>query len=81
MYRVNIYIMHKEKEAGFFSFVRWGLGGVIIVFLILFVAFTVLMVGKFSLFSELSAAVLFIALVIFVLVKKSERIVLPSNEQ
>ncbi len=73
--------MHEEREAGFFSFARWGLGGVLIIFLIVFAAIAVLMIGKFSLFSEVSAAVLFIALIIYVLVKKSERIVLPSSQQ
>ncbi|MGC9145442.1 MAG: hypothetical protein ACP5GS_04930 [Nitrososphaeria archaeon] len=73
--------MHEEREAGFFTFARWGLGGVLIIFLIVFAAIAVLMIGKFSLFSEVSAAVLFIALIIYVLVKKSERIVLPSNQQ
>ncbi|MDP7976628.1 MAG: hypothetical protein ACP5LX_06740 [Nitrososphaeria archaeon] len=72
--------MHEEREAGFFTFARWGLGGVLIIFLIVFAAIAVLMIGKFSLFSEVSAAVLFIALIIYVLVKKSERIVLPSNQ-
>ncbi len=71
--------MHKEKEAGFFSLARWGLGGVLIVLLIIVVAVSIMVLSRFSVFSEISAAVLFFVLIIFVFIKKSERIVLPSD--
>lgn len=69
-----------EKEAGFFSFVRWGVSGIIMIIVIIALAVFILFLGRFSLFSVASAAVLFFALAIFVLVKASERITLPSEK-
>ncbi len=67
------------ERSGFLSFARWGAGGIIIVIVILLAIIGILLIGDLAPLSVFSAAVLVILLIVFVLVKRSERIVLPSG--
>ncbi|MDG7038423.1 MAG: hypothetical protein JRN37_04600 [Nitrososphaerota archaeon] len=64
-----------EREmAGFFSRARWGPGSIIFIAILLALAILLLVIGRDGGIYVVEAAVIFILIAVFVLVKRGERI-------
>ena len=64
-----------EREmAGFFSRARWGPGSIIFIAILLALAISLLVIGRNGGIYVVEAAVIFILIAVFVLVKRGERI-------
>ena len=69
----------RPAEAGFMSRIRWGPGAIATAILIAAAAVAALIIGRFRATSIAVAAVIFAMLLIYVLVKRAERIVPASS--
>lgn len=71
--------MPDSSEVGFFSRARWGLGSLLTALLIAIAGAAVLVLGGFRAISLAAAALIFLMLLVYILVKGAERIVPPGS--